>query len=908
MSQAALASLEPTSSSPDKSALRALWENLPAEVRNHYLNAAEGRLDSIKNYQLSIPALTAFKESAINGTGMGGGKTLMAIFHAFLIRARYVAVILPRKAFDTWKLEIARVNLECLTINGSADARALRKRIYDEKQRGEYPREPVFCLISKEWLCLGGLANTPFDPWTAFLKLDAAASAAVLWLYGRINRNEGEPDKLALISRLGAARTTKFFEELTREKAGECLEAAAARDLANARDQNPAVTPEEATTPLRNALSTLFDLALEDNERRRKAYDANEAIPTRQYDWRMIAGRNTNENDDTEEDDSKARVYHAKLGVVCEQYTSENEAIALRKRGVGIRKGQSYLYQAHVLACPSCSAVAPEWTGLSCKNPKCRHVPRCYRSEPRSTTHINRDAKQREEFRGQEVSCRSYPGYKLLPKFSLKMVDEFHEGVSLTTIHGTAMFDVEARDTLLLSGTIVRTHLTELEPSLAMVHDQNSPEFPYSRFAFSDFRERFNTEEVTMRSIGTRRVLLNRRRVPEASNLSYLRKLLASRHAAVDQDVIDREWNLPRPPERAVNYTIPSDLWSQYQGVLQNVLGWREALVARMGTQIAHERQSASNELMRGARSRVDLLSSVLNTAKVPVILDWVRNELLAQNRRGVVVVRSVPLFKALVKALTKAGIPFRAVDESVSAEERHDVLTEFAESGCPLCVSRLKLINSVYNQLVCCTRLLLAQVEASPALNRQMIRRLSRPGQTSNDVRVDYLIGLLPTRVASVDEIEINRFLRRERAIKEVTGNRPRFRVASMIYEAATESRGAVQVLEDLASSIASEYVPKPIELPQMAAVDESREAEPATATNTPVRESPAATPGELPMDGLLGTTTAPTYTSLELFALDYAEAIRPVRKKASSRQHPPAPTAPAPRARALAQETFGF
>ena len=79
--------------------------------------------------------------------------------------------------------------------------------------------------------------------------------------------------------------------------------------------------------------------------------------------------------------------------------------------------------------------------------------------------------------------------------------------------------------------------------------------------------------------------------------------------------------------------------------------------------------------------------------------------------------------------------------------------------------------------------------------------------------------IAMIPLKVyrktaagaASIDEIEIRRFLRKERAIREVTSDRARFRTAAAVLRAAQESRGLIHVLNDLAAKVISTFEVEP-------------------------------------------------------------------------------------------------
>jgi hypothetical protein len=780
-----------------------VWQNLPPEVRARYYDKAEGRLAFIKPYQLETAAITAFKKSAINGSVMGAGKTIMAIMHAFAIKAYRTAIILPTRLMRTWEEECVRLKVHCRRIEHAGDAHEISKLFYTRRQSGFKPAEPEIYLISWEWLCLGGEANRAYDPWHASMKLSDAGVAA----FDFITHRMPAPPELS-----GSVISPRADDDTRRSRLVRCGEfldrhitaesAATIRDLAREADreylaQNPKVDPH-TYTHLAPLVDSFLTLALNQRAKAEAERAANGIVSMAAVD---LANPFVDEGDYT----------RIAMKVLCEHASCEKPVEALRAAGVPIRAGQSYGYEAHHPTCPHCASAAPLWRGNHCRNSECGYEPRAYRKKPRVEARYNRATKTRTVFRGDKTSSASFPGYKLLPKFDLKIVEEFHKAVSLTTIHGRAIFDVDADHTLLLSGTICRSYIHELEPALALVHDSNSPEFPYARHDLSDFRERFTTTETRTVIRGLRRSVQSRSVIPEASNINALRRLLHGRLCVVDEATVNAEWSLRPTPEATIHFPLGPAEEEAYRNSLNGVLNWRDQVMALAASSNPEERSAGQRALTRGVRNRIDLLAAICNgESKVRAAVEWARRECLIHHQRGIVLCRSVQLFKALARALKSSGIPFVQLDETTPNEDRHDVLNAFRDSKTPLLLTRIKLVCEGFNQLTCTSRMLFCEVERAPSDNRQMLKRFNRPGQTRT-VRADYLAARLANGAASIDEIEIRRFLRKERAIREVTSDRARFRTAAAVLRAAQESRGLIHVLNDLAAKVISTFEVEP-------------------------------------------------------------------------------------------------
>ena len=804
-----------------------VWHNLPPEVRARYYDKAEGRLAFIKPYQLETAAITAFKKSAINGSVMGAGKTIMAIMHAFAIKAYRTAIILPTRLMRTWEEECARLKVQCRRIEHAGDAHEVSKLFYNRRQSGFKPPEPEIYLISWEWLCLGGEANRAYDPWHAAMKLTDAGVAAFEYITHRVPGPPTLPDSTTSPRDDGTRRSrlVRCGEFLTRDITAES--AATIRDLARDADRdylahNPTIAPH-TYTPLAPLVESFLELALKQRAQAEAERAANGITSMPAVD---LSTPFVDEGD-------HSRIV---MKVLCESASCEKPVEALRAAGIPIRTGQSYGYEAHHATCPHCASAAPLWRGNHCRNADCGYEPRAYRKKPRVEPRYNRAKKTRVVFRGDKASSASFPGYKLLPKFDLKIVEEFHKAVSLTTIHGRAIFDVDADHTLLLSGTICRSYIHELEPALALVHDSNSPEFPYARHDLSDFRERFTTTETRTVIRGRRRTIQSRSVIPEASNINALRRLLHGRLCVVDEATVNAEWSLRPTPEATIHFPLGPAEEEAYRNTLNGVLNWREQVMALANSTNPEERSAGQRALTRGVRNRIDLLAAICNgESKVRAAIEWARRECLIHQQRGIVLCRSVQLFKALARALKSSGIPFVQLDETTPNEDRHDVLNEFRDSATPLLLTRIKLVCEGFNQLTCTSRMLFCEVERAPSDNRQMLKRFNRPGQTRT-VRADYLAARLANGAASIDEIEIRRFLRKERAIREVTSDRARFRTAAAVLRAAQESRGLIHVLNDLAAKVISTFQPPPAPPPEpTAAPTEPQPFVPAPPTPQP-------------------------------------------------------------------------
>lgn len=824
----------------DHNTLHLLWQEfsgLPAEVRAHYFDRAEGRFD-IKTYQLESTALTALKESAINGTAMGGGKTRMALMHAYATKSKRTFVTLPVRLMSTWRDECAALNIPCFQIRTSSDARRVRRLFWERRQNKQEVKEFEVYLISWEWLCLGGNSNKAYDPWYASMSITGMGQTAVEVLErvaaDPLFNQTGGYNRDAIIKAFLASLTKdllstiepiaeRCYEDIQAEKAEKenrlqsfknaaavlrpvrsPIEIDSSEELSDQDEAKITESLESMKGPdVIKSLMVMLTIAADHNDQCKVAREMKEPSPMALVDFSPLY---TSVEKETKDGSVTTPTYRVK--VLCETETVKKFVDQLRKDGFPISKGQPYRYEAHHSNCPKCDAAVPMWRGDHCR--ECHYDPRCYRRKPVVQVVRSKQQPHGEIFVGKKASNESFPGYKLLPKTDLLIVEEFHKAVSLRTHHGKALFNLDADRSLLLSGTICRNYITELQPALAMVHDQNSPEFPYARHDLSDFDERFSSFVMTNRMsysrTGRLRNIRSRRQIPEASNVNALRRLLAGRLVAVDESIINAQWNLTDTPESTAAFNLLPGEAELYNETLSDVLSWRDRLLHAMEHGTRDERLAAQRALLRGARNRIDLVTAIVNgPSKIIAAVDWVRRECYQHSHRAMVVCRSVDLYKRLEKAFREAGFSFDALDDKVSNDDRHEFLDNFRDGGKKILLTRIKLVCEGFNQLVCVNRTLMCEVERNVSDNRQLAKRMNRPGQTKQ-IRLDYLVARLPNGVASVDEVEIRHFIRKDRAIKEITSSQARFRGAAQLLQSAQEKRGLLVVLDDLANRVISE------------------------------------------------------------------------------------------------------
>jgi len=846
--------------------VRAAWNALPLSERLRYCDRAEGRLEFIKDYQLQLSARTAFKRSAINATPMGGGKTLQALMHAFAIDARRTFVVLPTRLFNTWRDECARVQIPCRIIRDASDAKDVRRLLWERRKAGVVISDIEVYLISWEWLCLGGDSNRAFDPWYATLPLDNYAREAIAFIarattavpvplsdeqgprsvYFQLLRNrlfyngEGAPTSIQP-STPTCSGMREFFANLDREGANKLIEEASAHylnltapigaaDAGNATNDDLRRIFSDLTatsgTRLVTFLERFLDILVAQNEASKAAKAEGKLPPLPLIDPAPLWASNDRRDDVNDVRKQIPSFEKFAVRLLCEAHSVEHIAGAVRQMGIPLRKGAPYRYEAHHANCPQCDSASPVWRGNHCRNPQCKYEPRAYRRTP-LVTRVKRGPTDHAIFNGEKTSNATSPGYKVLPNCDLLIVEEFHKAVSLETLHGLAIFNIKARERLLLSGTICRNYITELKPALALVHDAHSPEFPYAAHDMADFNDRFETHEVTVDVMhGGRRRIHARTRIPEASNVNALRRNLIGRLVTVDEEVINSEWKLPPTPERTVPFPLLDHEVERYDQALRGIIEWRASLerIITDPTQPGPARLAASRELLHGARSRVDLLSAIVNgPSKVEAIVRWIREEAYRANQRVMVVCRSRQLFRAIQQRFTEERFSFEALDEKVSNEDRHEFLDNFRDGGRKILLTRIKLVCEGFNQLVCVNRTLMAEVERNVSDNRQLPKRMNRPGQ-KKPVRLDFLVARLPNGEASLDEIEIRRFMRKDRAIREITSTQARFAGTAALLQRTQEARGLSVVLDDLAKRVKSETVD----------VEVSRADSTTSATNT--------------------------------------------------------------------------
>ena len=518
---------------------------------------------------------------------------------------------------------------------------------------------------------------------------------------------------------------------------------------------------------------------------------------------------------------------------------------------------KSYLrpvkFHRAVRECPQCGANAPIWTKHGFCN-KCGHshyaITRTKsgwdmsKHTPKlkgNLVNLSTRPITGSVWEGDKVSNRQYPLYKMMGKHvGCKIIDEVHNWSNFHSQHGAALLQVKCKDAIVLSGTLCKTHISELEPSLCQIYEANSGEFPYSPWGMDLFKEQFQTLEIessyrTTSSIyeDLRQVRRSTREkvVPEASNLTKLRALLHGVICSVGETEMERVWDI-KPINESIRYVeLQQDnatIYEEWERLMKD---------AYADCKTEHEKVG----MLRKARSQLTNLAYACDgPEKLEATIAWIM-EGMETNQRSVIVGPSTRFYTMLCKAMKERKIPFMSMG-NMASEKRFDYLNKFRDSDCPNFVSRIRLVNVNFNQLTCCTRILFTGIDPSPAAIRQMQKRLNRIGQ-SKPVHCTFLISQLPPRVRPLrnspaqltdvenslgaiegmneqpEEVETELYrplsyeerlfalvLRRENAIKQTLQQADRQRDPQELYEMLKDRQTLNQLLQDIVEDAKNE------------------------------------------------------------------------------------------------------
>ena len=555
--------------------------------------------------------------------------------------------------------------------------------------------------------------------------------------------------------------------------------------------------------------------------------------------------------------------------------------------------------------CPKCEAEAPTWTkhghcgGCGHHHSAITRVPQGWEPSGKirlacQKQNLTANPKEGSRWQGTKTSLRQYPLYKMMGKHvGCKIIDEIHNWSNFHSQHGAALLQVRCKDAIVLSGTLCKTHIAELEPSLCQVYEPNSGEFPYAPWGMGLFKEQFQTMEMesTYRSRFGPNGEQTRRRttekvVPEASNLTKLRALLHGVMCAVGETEMERVWNL-KPIRESIRYVElqprNAAIYAEWERLLQSAYEECKTEVERIG-------------MLRRARSQMTHLAYACDgPEKLEAAIAWVQ-ERIAAGQRAVVVGPSTRFYTMLAKALREREIPFMAMGNT-APEKRYEILNKFRDSNCPVFLSRIRLVNVNFNQLTCCTHILFTGIDPSPAALRQMQKRLNRIGQTQ-DVHCTFLISQMPRRQPIAQEIEntlaaletgmeteaedtvdvrppsyeerlFALVLRRETAIKQTLQQADRQRDPQELYEMLRDRQTLNQLLEDIVTNAKTDAVAAE----KMRSMVETPEEKPTLKAEAPL-EVETRLPGEA--EGL-DLAAARTGENLDLAAARTVEQTEP-------------------------------
>lgn len=709
----------------------------------------------IKDYQLRIAGLASIKRSTANGSPMGAGKTLMSIMAAWSKNCRYNLIIAPTKALKGWADELDRAGLYHEIIG--------------------YYRQ-----LDKTWHKLP----------------NQSGFSHIRSLHRRMAQGERRKNRLG--------KTEPEFFLISSEL------------LSLGDTSNQRFDLWHADYPVTPAIATLL-------EKKEIAVPANR--------WQLLP---FDENPDSQhltpaEHRALAKELTNKQIIRVWSDRTDNHFEIKHAGWEGFIPVKTFAKVIH--ACPVCEAEAPAWTeNGSCS--ACGHHHRSHRTDLKEVK-LEKAADQKHlrakgifttaalptnfHFKFTKHSNNQYPAYKLLgKKWGVKIVDEVHLLAGLETQHGRAIQNIHSSHTMILSGTLCRTYITEIEPLLCLLLPPASGQFPHAPWAMNNFREQFSTSEIEniqyryqqngqdLRiSANSNRGRTFRKTVPEASNLTRLRAFIHGIHTYCEEHEFRAAWDLQPPTERLIPVTMTERTQQQEDQWISELRMIYEAEAK------AHPSRTTYN---RTTQKRIEqYFAHLQNLANGPEKLDAVIAWIHEQNQNGhrcVLAGSSRPFYRMICKKLKDHKVRFTALDETTPPEQRHERLNQFRDSTVPNLISRTRLINTNYNQLTCCSRGLFYTLDPSPSAMEQMKYRLTRPGQTNEDVEWSILITVKPN-AATYEQSMYNVLLRKRQAIRETLKSVDRPRTLDDILQQAEERRLQAQLLEEILQHSAS---PSPI------------------------------------------------------------------------------------------------
>jgi SNF2-related domain len=394
-------------------------------------------------------------------------------------------------------------------------------------------------------------------------------------------------------------------------------------------------------------------------------------------------------------------------------------------------------------------------------------------------------------------STESYPAYKRLRKiFGAKLIDEVHEVANFDSQKGSAVKSIKADDIWACSGTISRGHVKDIESAILHAYEANSPLCPYSEWDKAAFREQFVTQKIKRSTLYTSKTGYSGKTImtsktkssvsimPEASNVTLLRKILATKMTMVPPVVVEAEWKLPPMSRKYIPVTLSPASQKYYFEVLANIAEWYK--------------HASSKDIRHNAMSKLWELRHICEGEdKLNVIRSYIQLW-ASRNEKFVVVSPTKPMFLQIKQYCKDNKLNVIFIDESVPTHKREEITSKFSDPTVIGLVARTKLVNTGLNTLVHACKLLIAGLEYFPSTLRQMERRLVRPGQKSKTVEVIYPIVRL-TPKESIEEQMLRLIFRKESAVDEVLQGKIRWIKSAQLIETIMEKQGAGRVLESI-------------------------------------------------------------------------------------------------------------
>jgi hypothetical protein len=710
-----------------------VWEAYPEEMAKNLALLAK-RMPQLKGYQAELAAANAIKHGAILGSDMGAGKTYQSLALIFLKQKSFNLIIVPPSLLSQW-IKTCKLNGFWARPLMSHKAisklqrryKRLKGRTPADKRKGMLADQEIY-VSTPEFLGLGDMGNRVYTPWKAtYCKTDG-------WI-----TDGDEYDESYRLETQYEIQATRYAARAEAQTLHRSLNRA---HKYGAHVKNCPSCGASHTEGF--SVNGMCSQMITDRAGRKRI------CGYRAYGY---AGHRQNVYTDAKGDTFSGLDFIRKDHLVPASVTTTNHP-------------------------PAAQPVQYDEVELT----------RVGKTKADQVVHEHsRSPKVMHQVSQKSHSHNAYPAAKRLGKiFGLKLIDEVHDLANLSSQKGSSVLHIKAKETAVLSGTLSRGYVTDIESALIQIHGAYTPPFPFPTWERKAFRDQFVTTRVKKSVVtgGEGRTKTSVSAVPEASNVTRLRRMLNCNITAASEAVIEAEWKLPPLTRRYHAVTLNDKNGRYYQQVLSDVAEWYK--------------YASSKEIQRNAMSKLWELRHICEgEEKLEAITQYIRLW-VKTGQKFVLAAPTKALYLHIRDVLESFGVKFIAVDEHVAPDKREAVTSRFSQPDIHCLLSRPKLICLGLNTLVHANKLLIAGPEYQPSTIRQLEKRLARPGQLHSSVEVVYPLVRMAPKV-SIEEEMLRLILKKEIAVNEVLKGKVRWAKPAMLIASALEKQGAARVLQAL-------------------------------------------------------------------------------------------------------------